>query len=138
MPLDFGSNKTTVPAVKTRKVVATSIVIDIPHHRSAGSEPGPLVDDENGVSPGGIDYIETFGPDVTWVALDPVEPIADSRSVRVEFLDETGRTYAATITAGEAAQAGVDVVGLDAALKVVVYNDVFVTKAKLPSGEQVV
>ncbi len=138
MPLDFGSEQTIVEAVKTQKVVATRIIIDIPHHRSAGSEPGPLVDDVNGVSPGGTDYIETFGPDVTWVATDPVEPVADTRSIRVEFLDETGRTYAATITVGEAAQAGVDVAGLDAALKAAVYNDVFVAKAKLPLGGQVV
>ena len=138
MPLDFGSKKTIVPAVKTRKVVATRIVIDIPHHRSAGSGTGPLVDDANGVSPGGAGYAETFGPDVTWVALDPIEPVIDSRFIRVEFLDESGRTYGATISVGEAAQAGVDIVGLDAALKVAVYNDVFVTKAKLPPGGQVV
>ena len=138
MPLDFGSKKTIVPAVKTRKVVATRIVIDIPHHRSAGSETGPLVDDANGVSPGSSGYVETFGSDVTWVALDPIEPVADSRFIRVEFLDESGRTYGATISVGEAAQAGVDVAGLDAALKVAVYNDVFVTKAKLPPGGQVV
>ena len=138
MPLDFGSKNTIVPAVKTRKVVATRIVIDIPHHRSAGSETGPLVDDANGVSPGSSGYVETFGSDVTWVALDPIEPVADSRFIRVEFLDESGRTYGATISVGEAAQAGVDVAGLDAALKVAVYNDVFVTKAKLPPGGQVV
>ncbi len=138
MPLDFGSNKTIVPAVKTRKVVATRIIIDIPHHRSAGSEAGPPADDANGVSPGGPGYVETFGPDVTWVALDPVEPKLAVRSIRVEFLDETGRTYGATITAGEAALAGVDVAGLDAALKAAVYNDVFVAKAKLPLGGQVV
>ncbi|MCH8230557.1 MAG: hypothetical protein IIA53_09540 [Chloroflexi bacterium] len=138
MPLDFGSNKTIVPAVKTRKVVATRIIIDIPHHRSAGSETGPLVDDANGVSPGGTGYVETFGPDVTWAALDPVEPAAESRFIRVEFMDETGRTYGATISVGEAAQAGVDVVGLDSALKTAVYNDVFVAKAKLPLGGQVV
>ena len=127
-----------MPAVKTQKVVATRIVIEIPHHSSAGSETGPLVDDANGVSPGGAGYAETFGPDVTWVALDPIEPVADSRFIRVEFLDESGRTRGATVTVGEAAQAGVDVVGLDAALKVAVYNDVFVAKAKLPLGGQVV
>ena len=138
MPLDFGSKKTIVPAVKTRKVVATRIVIDIPHHRSAGSETGPLVDDANGISPGGAGYAETFGPDVTWVALDPVEPAAESRFIRVEFMDETGCTYGATISVGEAAGAGVDVVGLDSALKEAVYNDVFVAKAKLPLGGQVV
>ena len=138
MPLDFGSNKMIVPAVKTRKVVATRIIIDIPHHRSAGTEPGPLVDDANGVSPGGAGYVETFGPDVTWVALDPVEPVIDSRTIRVEFADETGRTYGATVTAGEAALAGVDIAGLDTALKVAAYNDVFVAKAKLPLGGQVV
>ena len=138
MPLDFGSSKTVVPAVKTRKVVATRIIIDIPHHRSAGSETGPLVDDANGVSPGGAGYAETFGPDVTWVALDPIEPVIDSRFIRVEFLDESGRTYGATISVGEAAGAGVDVVGLDSALKSAVYNDVFVAKAKLPLGGQVV
>ena len=138
MPLDFGSKKTIVPAVKTRKVVATRIVIDIPHHRSAGSETGPLVDDANGVSPGSSGYVETFGSDVTWVALDPVEPKLDARSIRVEFLDESGRTYGATLTVGEAAQAGVDVAVLDTALKAAVYNDVFVAKAKLPLGGQVV
>ncbi len=138
MPLDFGSNKTIVPAVKTRKVVATRITIDIPHHRSAGSESGPLVDDANGVSPGDAGYVETFGGDVTWKALDPVQPVADSRSIRVEFLDEAGRTSGATISVGEAAQAGIDVVGLDSALKAAVYNDVFVAKAKLPVGGQVV
>ena len=138
MPLDFGSSKTVVPAVKTRKVVATRIIIDIPHHRSAGSETGPLVDDANGVSPGGEGYAETFGPDVTWVALDPIGPVIDSRFIRVEFLDESGRTYGATISVGEAAGAGVDVVGLDSALKSAVYNDVFVAKAKLPLGGQVV
>lgn len=138
MPLDFGSNKTIVPAVKTRKVVATRIVIDVPHHRSAGSEPGPLVEDANGISPGGPGYVETYGPDVTWAALDPVEPVADSRSIRVEFLDETGRAHGATVSVGEAAQAGIDVASLDSALKTAVYNDVFVTKAKLPLGGQVV
>lgn len=138
MPLDFGSNKTIVPAVKTRKVVAARIIIDIPHHRSAGSESGPLVDDANGVAPGGQGYVDTFGPDVTWVALDPVEPVIDSRKIRVEFVDETGRTYGATVTAREATLAGVDVAGLDAALKAAVYNDVFVAKAKLPLGGQVV
>lgn len=138
MPLDFGSEQTIVEAVKTRKVVATRIIINIPHYRSAGSEPGPLVDDENGVAPGGPGYIETPGPDITWHALDPVEPVIDSRTIRVEFADETGRTYGATVTAGEAARAGVDVAGLDAALKAAVYNDVFVAKAKLPRGGQVV
>ena len=138
MPLDFGSNRTIVPAVKTRKVVATRIVIDIPHHRSAGSEPGVPTDDVNGVSPGGPGYVETFGTDVTWSALDPVKPVEDSRSIRVEFLDETGRTYGATVSVGDAALAGVDIVGLSSALKMAVYNDVFVTKAKLPVGGQVV
>ncbi len=138
MPLDFGSNKTIVPAVKTRKVVATRIIIDIPHHRSAGTEPGAPVDDENGVAPGGAGYIETPGADNRWNALDPVEPVIDSRTIRVEFADETGRTFGATVTAGEAALAGVDVAGLDAALKAAVYNDVFVAKAKLPLGGQVV
>ena len=138
MPLDFGSNKTIVSAVKTRKVVATRIVIDVPHHRSAGSEPGPLIEDANGVSPGESGYITTYGPDATWAALDPVEPVADSRSIRVEFLDETGRTHGATVTAGEAARAGIDVASLDSALKAAVYSDVFVTKAKLPLGGQVV
>ena len=125
MPLDFGSKKTIVPAVKTRQVVATRIVIDIPHHRSAGSETGALVDDANGVSPGSSGYVETFGSDVTWVALDPIEPVADSRFIRVEFLDESGRTYGATISVGEAAQAGVDVDGIDAALKVAGCTAVF-------------
>lgn len=138
MPLDFGSNKTIVPAVKTRKVVATRILIDIPHHRSAGSEPGPLIDDANGVSPGGAGYIETFGPDVSWNVLDPVEPQLDVRTIRVEFLDETGRTHGATVSVGEASQAGVDVAGLDVALKAAVYNDVFIAKANLPTGGQVV
>ena len=138
MPLDFGSSKTIVPAVKTRRVVVTRIIIDIPHHRSAGSRPGPLVDDTNNVSPGGPGYAETFGPDVTWAALDPIEPAEVSRLIRVEFQDQTGRTYAATISAGEAAQAGVDVAGLDSSLKAAVYSDVFVKKAKLPLGGQVV
>ena len=138
MPLDFGSNKTIVPAVKTRKVVVTRIVIDIPHHRSAGSEPGALIADSNGVSPDGPGYIETFGSDVTWAALDPVEPRLDARSIRVEFIDESGRAYGATVTAGEAAGSGVDIAGLDSALKAAVYHDVFVAKAKLPLGGQVV
>ena len=138
MPLDFGSNKTIVPAVKTRKVVATRIIIDVPHHRSAGSEQGGLIDDANGVAPGGVGYVETVGPDVTWVALDPVMPVGDSRSIRVEFLDETGRSYAARINVSEATVAGIDVAGLDSALKAAVYNDVFPAKAKLPTGGQVV
>ena len=138
MPLDFGSKKTIVPAVKTRKVVATRIIVDIPHHRSAGSETGPLIDDANGISPGAPGYIQTFGPDVTWTALDPVEPKLDARTIRVEFLDESGSTYGANLTVGEAVQAGVDIAGLDSALKVAVYNDVFVAKAKLPLGGQVV
>jgi hypothetical protein len=138
MPLDFGSSKTIVPAVKTRKVVATRIIIDVPHHLSAGSETGVLIDDTNDVSPGGPGYVETYGPDVTWAALDPVEPVADSRSIRVEFLDEMGRTHGATVSVGEAAQAGIDVASLDSALKAAVYSDVFITKAKLPLGGQVV
>ncbi len=138
MPLDFGTEQVVVEAVTTQKVVATRIVIDLPHHRSAGSEPGPLVDDLNGISPGSPGYIDTYGPDVTWNALDPIEPQGSSRTIRVEFLDESGHKYGATITVGEAGLAGIDVVGLDAALKTAVYDDVFVGKAKLPVGGQVV
>ena len=52
MPLDYGTSKQIVAAIKTRRVAVTHVEIFTPVHASNGEFDGEEVNDVNGVIPG--------------------------------------------------------------------------------------